>query len=149
MVGAKRNAGIPIVDLTETNPTRLFEYPNEEIGKAFARQTDFRYRPDPFGIASARESIAAYYAERGLIVEPSQVALTASTSEAYSLLFCAVLWAFCSLMSATATALHPASAKAKTTSCPIPLPPWMCQDSQIYTNKTNVRRQQVLHRREP
>ena len=46
------------------------------------------YEPAPAGLGPAREAIASgYYAPLGIDVGPSDVLLTASTSEAYSLLF--------------------------------------------------------------
>jgi aspartate/methionine/tyrosine aminotransferase len=45
------------------------------------------YRPEPLGLAAAREAIAADYRRRGVSVPAGRIALTASTSEAYSLLF--------------------------------------------------------------
>ncbi|MEI9814388.1 MAG: aminotransferase class I/II-fold pyridoxal phosphate-dependent enzyme [Acidobacteriota bacterium] len=36
---------------------------------------------------SARKAVAGYYAERGAVVDPARILLTASTSEAYSYLF--------------------------------------------------------------
>ncbi len=46
-----------------------------------------QYEPVPFGMVSAREAVAAYYAERGARLLPGQVLLTTSTSEAYSFCF--------------------------------------------------------------
>jgi hypothetical protein len=48
---------------------------------------DLSYRPDPFGLAEARETISRLYLEQGCRVDASRIALTASTSEAYALLF--------------------------------------------------------------
>jgi alanine-synthesizing transaminase len=45
------------------------------------------YDPDPRGMRSAREAVAGYYADHGAMVDPDAVALTTSTSEAYSYLF--------------------------------------------------------------
>ncbi len=46
-----------------------------------------RYAPEPFGVAEAREAVAADYRRRGVAIGPERIALTASTSEAYALLF--------------------------------------------------------------
>ena len=46
-----------------------------------------RYEPHPFGLPSARNAVAADQRRRGARVDPAQVVLTASTSEAYSWLF--------------------------------------------------------------
>ena len=84
---AKRQAGVPILDLTESNPTRAgLEYP-PEILEAFLDNRNLRYEPVPAGALDAREAVAAYYAARGITVDPDQILLTASTSEAYAYLF--------------------------------------------------------------
>lgn len=84
----KRAAGDEIFDLTESNPTRVgLTYPSEEILDALAPAESILYEPSPLGHRTAREAIAHYYAERGRDVDPSDIVLTASTSEAYSFLF--------------------------------------------------------------
>ena len=45
------------------------------------------YDPDPRGIASAREAVARYYADHDAVVDPADILLTSSSSEAYSFLF--------------------------------------------------------------
>jgi alanine-synthesizing transaminase len=87
-------AGRPIVDLTSSNPTAqgLLFPPHILRAAADGFWDARRYRPDPRGAAPARESIAAYYAARRastapLVVDREHVFLTASTSEAYGLLF--------------------------------------------------------------
>ena len=45
------------------------------------------YSPTPFGAMEARNAIVREYARRGHAVSPDRIALTASTSEAYALLF--------------------------------------------------------------
>ncbi len=42
------------------------------------------YDPDPLGLEEARTAVADYYEERGITLSPGHVALTASTSEAYT-----------------------------------------------------------------
>ncbi|HUB00884.1 MAG TPA: pyridoxal phosphate-dependent aminotransferase [Terracidiphilus sp.] len=80
-------AGLPIADLTASNPTRCgFSYPPDLL----APLTDTRaldYHPQPRGLLSARQAVCGYYAAQGAAVEPSQIVLTTSTSEAYSFLF--------------------------------------------------------------
>jgi alanine-synthesizing transaminase len=84
----KRAAGETILDLTESNPTRSgFDYPAEAIRDALASPAGLRYDPDPRGLPEARRAVAAYYAERGVAVSAERILLTASTSEAYALLF--------------------------------------------------------------
>lgn len=52
-----------------------------------ARSGQAQYDPDPRGLRSAREAVAAYYASRNASVDPDDIILTASTSEAYAHLF--------------------------------------------------------------
>ncbi|HTB63334.1 MAG TPA: pyridoxal phosphate-dependent aminotransferase [Opitutales bacterium] len=89
-VTARRAAGLPIYDLTLSNPTQAsFNFPTAEIGAALAEGAKSKYEPTPRGLLSARESIAnIYYNNRGPdAVSPDALHITASTSEAYGLLF--------------------------------------------------------------
>ena len=80
-----RATGRPILDLTASNPTTCgFDYPEAEIRAALAAPAALRYDPDPRGARAAREAIAAHHGH-GLRIE--DLLLTASTSEAYALLF--------------------------------------------------------------
>lgn len=82
-----RKKGISILDLTESNPTRAgFSYP-KEILKSFNASRNLKYHPDPKGMLSARKIIVRYYGEKGIRIDPGQIVLTSSTSEAYSHLF--------------------------------------------------------------
>jgi aspartate/methionine/tyrosine aminotransferase len=88
LLDEKRRAGVPVLDLTESNPTRAgFAYPGDEILAALADARSLRYDPSPAGAAVAREAVATYYSARGSRVSPDRILLTASTSEAYSYLF--------------------------------------------------------------
>ena len=88
LVEERRQAGTSLLNLTSTNPTELFDdYPHAEIRQSYAKIEDFTYRPDPFGSKQARQAIADWYARRLIPVSAEQLALTASTSEAYALLF--------------------------------------------------------------
>jgi hypothetical protein len=79
--------GIPIVDLTLANPTTAgFDYPSSLLA-SLADPAALRYEPQPLGGVRAREAVTTEYARRGLNVQTERVVLTASTSEAYSLLF--------------------------------------------------------------
>jgi alanine-synthesizing transaminase len=87
LLAAKRRQGVPILDLTESNPTRAgLDYPGNLL-TAFTDPRALRYDPDPRGLLSAREAVSDYYAQRGVEVPASRILLTASTSEAYSYLF--------------------------------------------------------------
>ncbi len=83
-----KESGTPVTDLTSSNPTQCgLSYPSEKILNAFLDPDNMFYRPDARGALRAREAVCRYYAERGVPVDPEQIFLTASTSEAYSLLF--------------------------------------------------------------
>lgn len=78
----------PVLDLTATNPTAA-RLPLDP-GPALALLADPRgalYAPDPMGLRSAREAVAAYCASRGAAADPARILLTASSSEAYAWLF--------------------------------------------------------------
>ncbi len=86
-VDAARARG-PLIDLTETNPTAVgLRYPEAEILQALADPRALRYQPTPRGLPEARQAVADYYRRHGARVDPDRVFLTASTSEAYALLF--------------------------------------------------------------
>ncbi len=91
---ARAAAGLPILDFSASNPTR--------VGLSHTRETEaaallspwldaanLRYTPDPRGLLRAREALAAFYAAsaRGPSLSPADFFLCASTSEAYGLLF--------------------------------------------------------------
>jgi alanine-synthesizing transaminase len=80
-------AGRPLIDLTLTNPTQAGITYASGLFAALSRPEAAVYRPQPFGLRSAREAVARDYARRGLEVGWERIVLTASTSEAYSLLF--------------------------------------------------------------
>ncbi|HEY0160160.1 MAG TPA: pyridoxal phosphate-dependent aminotransferase [Thermoanaerobaculia bacterium] len=80
---ARRAHAGPLLDLTESNPTRArIDYPLDELSEALARGARAPYDPDPRGLRSAREALATH-----LRCSPDDLLLTASTSEAYSFLF--------------------------------------------------------------
>jgi alanine-synthesizing transaminase len=86
-VARLREAGVPFVDLTESNPTRVgLEYPAGLL-ECLEHPRGLVYDPQPLGLPPAREAVAGDYARRGVSVRPSQIVLTASSSESYSLLF--------------------------------------------------------------
>lgn len=87
-VRERRAAGLPLVDLTASNPTRCgFEYDGAEILAGLARPEALVYEADPHGMLRAREAVCGYYAALGARVETKNLFLTPSTSEAYSYLF--------------------------------------------------------------
>jgi alanine-synthesizing transaminase len=87
-VAAQRAAGRrPPIDLTASNPTRAgFDYPHDLLAP-LGDPRALEYAPAPFGLRSAREAVARDYARHGLEVAPDRIVLTASTSDAYSMLF--------------------------------------------------------------
>lgn len=87
-VARKRRRSEAILDLTQSNPTEVLDpYPHSAIAEAFAEIRSFRYEPDPCGSEAARVTIRGYYAARGISFVPKNILLTASTSEAYALVF--------------------------------------------------------------
>ncbi|HET9795383.1 MAG TPA: pyridoxal phosphate-dependent aminotransferase [Thermoanaerobaculia bacterium] len=88
LAAALRARSEPYVDLTVSNPSAAGLSPSEEeLRGALSPAGSAAYRPDPRGLASAREAVSASYAARGADIHPDHIFLTASTSEAYSFLF--------------------------------------------------------------
>lgn len=86
-VAAKRRQGAPLIDLTESNPTRVgLSYPQDLLAPLSAA-AGLEYDPQPLGLWPARAAVAADFRRRGIVISADRVALTASTSEAYGLLF--------------------------------------------------------------
>ena len=83
-----RASGLRIYDLTVSNPTRCgFSYNEDALLGPLTDARALVYDPDARGIITAREAVAAYYADHGAAVSPSDLILTTSTSESYSFLF--------------------------------------------------------------
>lgn len=84
-VDSRRLRGLPLDDLTATNPADCgFAWPRETLAALLGGAGCERHQPHPFGLSAARRAIAAYYASRGAVVDPSRICLSASTSEAYA-----------------------------------------------------------------
>jgi alanine-synthesizing transaminase len=84
---SRARAGRDLINLTLSNPTRAgIAYP-EHLLAPLGLDRGLDYSPEPLGDASARTAVAARYARRGIAIPVERIALTASTSEAYSLLF--------------------------------------------------------------
>jgi alanine-synthesizing transaminase len=79
--------GEHVLDLTETNPTKVGLPLSDDLLEPLANGASLVYEPQPLGLPRARLEVSRDFARRGLDVPPERVALTASTSEAYSLLF--------------------------------------------------------------
>ncbi|WP_083604167.1 pyridoxal phosphate-dependent aminotransferase [Pajaroellobacter abortibovis] len=84
----KKKEGHPIWNLTESNPTQVdLPYPGGSLLQTIMAGHSLHYDPTPLGMLTAREAIANYYRTGGYPISPSQVMLTASSSESYSFLF--------------------------------------------------------------
>ena len=80
-----RAEGRSYLDLTVSNPTRCrFAYPESAILAALAAPGILAYQPDARGSRATRAAIAGYH---GHGLDPDELLLTASTSEAYAWLF--------------------------------------------------------------
>ncbi len=107
-----RAAGRELLDLTASNPTQIgIRFDGLAILKALVDLRALEYHPEPKGLLAARDAVVAYYRERVAAgsggscgsdgdphlrqqmwdrtsaVDPAQVILTTSTSEAYSFVF--------------------------------------------------------------
>jgi alanine-synthesizing transaminase len=80
-------AGLPIADLTASNPTRCGLDYGAGLLDALRDNRALVYDPQPLGLIAARETVCKYYTDHSVSVGPEQVVLTTSTSEAYSYLF--------------------------------------------------------------
>jgi alanine-synthesizing transaminase len=87
-VEAHRRTGSQLLDLSASNPTTVgLKYEHDKILAAVASPLAFTYDPIAKGLLSARESVANYYRSLGAILDPAQLVLTTSTSEAYTFSF--------------------------------------------------------------
>ena len=86
-VAAARARGLDLIDLTESNPTRAALFDAAPLVALLGHPRGVAYVPDSLGHPGARAAVSGYYADRGFVVDPANVTLTASTSEAYGFLF--------------------------------------------------------------
>ncbi|MPZ20897.1 MAG: aminotransferase class I/II-fold pyridoxal phosphate-dependent enzyme [Luteitalea sp.] len=85
-VAELRKQGVPLLDLTTTNPTTVeISYPPGLLD-ALATPAAGIYAPQPFGSMEARRAVASDYQRRGVDLPAERIVLTASTSEAYAFL---------------------------------------------------------------
>lgn len=85
-----RESGRDIVDLTISNPTQAeLHYDEEAIMQALIQPEALEYDPQPRGLLSARQAVAAYYRQQHeeFDIDPESLVLTTSTSEGYSYVF--------------------------------------------------------------
>jgi len=99
LAAGRRAAGLPVVNFSESNPTRvgLPDVDGEGILAALRDPLSLSYRPDPRGLVEAREALTARYASKSArdprhfpgaaAIGPERLFLCASTSEAYAWLF--------------------------------------------------------------
>ena len=86
-ISAHRASGRPLIDLTVTNPTAVGIHYDADLLASLSSAAALTYSPEPFGMRAARHAVVADYAARGISVAEDRIVLTASTSEAYSVLF--------------------------------------------------------------
>jgi alanine-synthesizing transaminase len=86
-IAEAREAGQPLVDLTESNPTRCVIADLAPAIRELGHPRGSAYAPEPLGHPCARAAVAAYYAARGASIDPGNIVLSASTSESYAWLF--------------------------------------------------------------
>jgi hypothetical protein len=82
-----RTDGRSLIDLTVTNPTRVGIHYPPGILITLSDPAALTYDPHATGAPDARAAVARDYLRRGINVAAHRIVLTASTSEAYSLLF--------------------------------------------------------------
>jgi len=78
---------LPFIDMTVSSPVKAGLPIDMDVAVEEARKDFGCWNPDAAGWKSAREAVVEYYRERGGNFDAGQIILTASTSEAYSVLF--------------------------------------------------------------
>ena len=78
---------LPFIDMTVSSPVKAGLPIDLDVAVDEGRAAFGCWNPDAAGWKAAREAVAEYYTERGGHFTPGQIILTASTSEAYSVLF--------------------------------------------------------------
>lgn len=86
-VEARRAAGLPVLDLTATNPSSVGLRLPPHVLDALSSERGAVYAPDPLGLLGAREALAAHLRSLGECADPARMVLSASSSEAYAWLF--------------------------------------------------------------
>lgn len=82
-----KSEAAPFIDMTVSSPVRVGLPVELDVAVDSARQMFGHWSPDASGWRESREAVARYYKERGGNFTPNQILVTASTSEAYSVLF--------------------------------------------------------------
>lgn len=78
---------LPFIDMTVSSPVKAGLPIDMDVAVEESRKDFGCWNPDAAGWKSAREAVVEYYRERGGNFTAGQIILTASTSEAYSVLF--------------------------------------------------------------
>ncbi len=78
---------LPFIDMTVSSPVKAGLPIDLNAAVDEGRESFGCWNPDAAGWMSAREAVVEYYRERGGNFDAGQIILTASTSEAYSVLF--------------------------------------------------------------
>ena len=78
---------LPFIDMTVSSPVKAGLPIDLNAAVDEGRESFGCWNPDAAGWKSAREAVVEYYRERGGNFDAGQIILTASTSEAYSVLF--------------------------------------------------------------
>jgi len=87
-VQERRSSGEPLLDLSGSNPSACGLAWDEDLLADCLRAPGAQlHSPEPFGLPAAREAVAHWWNARGVPATAATTCLTASTSEAYSLLF--------------------------------------------------------------
>jgi alanine-synthesizing transaminase len=83
-----RAAGLPVCDLTQSNPTLTgLPYEGERLLGALGDARSLVYEPASFGLVTARGAVQGLQRNAGFEIPVEQIVLTSSTSEAYGYLF--------------------------------------------------------------
>lgn len=82
------SGGPALLDLTVSNPTTAgIPYASQAILDALDDERSLSYAPDALGLGAARQAVAHDWTSRGTAIDAARIAITASTSEAYAVLF--------------------------------------------------------------
>ena len=89
-LSARKARGLPILDFSSSNPTRVsLDRNGGAVLDALLSEANLVYSPEPQGLAASREALARDMGRRhpGRAARPEDLFLCASTSEAYGWLF--------------------------------------------------------------
>ena len=87
-LSARRALGLPVCDLTQSNPTLTdLPYDRPRLLAALSDERSLVYEPASFGLVGARRAVQGLQRGVGFEIPIEQIVLTSSTSEAYGFLF--------------------------------------------------------------